>query len=186
MEILRICGNTSKELIERFSPNSQLYYCKDLETVHDEKYPSLSEVNRAYGEDCAALWLIPHLVDLARFTSVKDRFSDSKIVSLADIIQSQYYFLTITELMSFFVRFKAGKYSDFYGSVDPLVITSSLMKYCMEREVELNHIGYMKEQQLLKEQRQFQEKVKVTYEEYIRQKEQLEKRVNDEQQRQSD
>jgi hypothetical protein len=35
--------------------------------------------------------------------------------------------------MLFFHRFKAGHYGRFYGSVDPLVITTALRDFCKER-----------------------------------------------------
>ena len=157
-------------MIERFSPYRQAKYCKDLFAIHDDRYPCLSEINLAYGADSAAQWLIPHLVDLAIFTGVKDKLTNSKLVALAEVIQSQYKHLTVVEMMSFFLRFKAGFYSEFYGSVDPLVITCSLKIYCRERDVEMCLLERQKERLKMDEQRAHQLKVRVTYEEYQRQK----------------
>lgn len=52
---------------------------------------------------------------------------------LAYIIASEFFFLKISELMLFFHRFKAGRYGRFYGSVDPMVITSALHEFVRER-----------------------------------------------------
>ena len=37
--------------------------------------------------------------------------------------------MKLPELMLFFQQFKAGKYGRFYGSVDPMVITTALQEF---------------------------------------------------------
>lgn len=57
--------------------------------------------------------------------------------STAAIIASQFYFLTVAEMLIFFVHFKAGKYGRFYGAVDPLVITQALQEFVKERSLKI-------------------------------------------------
>jgi hypothetical protein len=52
-----------------------------------------------------------------------------QIKELALMIANEYWWMKVSELMLFFYRFKAGMYGKFYGAVDPMVITSSLIQF---------------------------------------------------------
>ena len=83
------------------------------------------------------------------------------------MIATEYYYLKVSELMLFFHRFKTGRYGRFYGSVDPLVITTSLRDFVRERG-----IAYEQHEQEERERREKEEcKNAITYEEYLRRKE---------------
>lgn len=60
--------------------------------------------------------------------------SPQQVLDCARTISSMYYYLKVSELMLFFFRFKAGKYGRFYGSVDPMAITSALIDFLDERD----------------------------------------------------
>ena len=69
--------------------------------------------------------------------------------------------------MLFFVRFKSGRYGKFYGSVDPLVITTSVRDFINERT-----FAYEQHDREVRSRREKEERKKaITYEEYLRRKE---------------
>lgn len=47
--------------------------------------------------------------------------------------------------MLFLNRFKAGRYGRFYGTTDPLVVTTALPEYCKERTAAMSRIHLMQE-----------------------------------------
>lgn len=71
--------------------------------------------------------------------------------------------------MLFFFRFKAGKYGTFFGSVDPMTITSALSSFCRERlDANAKHegeIAMMKVQEYRKDAISYEEwnKIKLTH-----------------------
>ena len=64
-----------------------------------------------------------------------------------------------------FHRFKSGWYDRFYGSVDPLIITTSLRDFLRERA---NFIDRHEQEEKAKE-RETWKKNAITYEEYVNQ-----------------
>lgn len=74
----------------------------------------------------------------------------------ANVIATEFYYLSVTELMLFFHRFKSGRYGRFYGSVDPLMITTSLRDFIKERA-----IVYDKHDQEIRKQKDDEDRKKV-------------------------
>lgn len=56
-----------------------------------------------------------------------------QIEEVARVIISEFYYMKLSEIMLFFAYFKAGRYGNFYGCVDPLVITTALQRFKTER-----------------------------------------------------
>lgn len=77
--------------------------------------------------------MIPQLLDLSEFCGCKEKLQGKPLEECAWLIAQNYFYLKISELMLFFSRFKQGKYGHFYGSVDPMLIMSSLQDFLRER-----------------------------------------------------
>ncbi len=97
------------------------------------KAPALSVVSNAFGENVTKSWLSYQLIDLSEFSGCKDKLTTFQVSSICEVIMSTWYYLTVVELMHFFLQFKAGKYGKFYGAVDGLAITESLRAFVEER-----------------------------------------------------
>lgn len=95
--------------------------------------PTLTEVNMTYGEGTAEFWLTLQLTDLSEFCGCREKMSDFQLRQLAQLIKSTYFHLKVTELELFFHRFKLCHYGQFYGTVDPMVITRSLRQFMNDR-----------------------------------------------------
>ena len=59
-----------------------------------------------------------------------------QVKELARMINNEYGYYKLSELMLFFYQFKNGQYGDFYGSISPISITKSLLKFKEERAME--------------------------------------------------
>ena len=88
-------------------------------------YPSMQELRSHYGKNAPIVWLIPQLKDLSEFCGVKDKMLNEQLQSCAKVIATEFGYLKTSELMLFFHLFKAGRYGQFYGAVDPMKITTS-------------------------------------------------------------
>ena len=146
-----------------FNPDLQMKVCKDAELCLFGDAPVLSELNMTYGEMTATMWLIPQLYNLSEYCGCKDKLQGQALEECAGIIAAEYYYLKVSELMLFFYRFKSGRYGRFYGSVDPLVITTSLMAFMEERN---NAIAERERMERMKKQEEDRKKA-ITYEEYV-------------------
>lgn len=116
-----------------FNPSKQVAYTRDLKRAFRGDAPSLSLIAKSFGTSARDNWLDIQLTELAVFSGCKDRLTSQQINSLIDIIAEEYHYLKVTELMDFFRRFKLGEYGKFYGSVDPLVITTALKEFLQQR-----------------------------------------------------
>ena len=76
----------------------------------------------------------------------------------------EFGYLKISELMLFFHWFKSGKFGRFYGSVDPLVITTSLRDFMKERVRVIEKYEQEQREKAEEESR----KRKISWEEYCK------------------
>lgn len=147
-----------------FNPDLQMKVCKDSQLCFFGDAPVLSELNMAYGEMTATMWLVPQLYDLSEYCGCKEKLQGKPLEECASVIATEFYWLKVSELMLFFHRFKSGRYGRFYGSVDPLVITTSLRAFLNER----NNAIAEQEQYEREQEREESRKNAITYEEYCK------------------
>ncbi len=121
-------------------------------------------MNRDFDKEAATAWLVPQITELAVYSNSQKEMNDYLVEECANVIASEYYYLKLTELMLFFHNFKAGKYGVFYGSVSPLVITSSLQTFLRERNDAIFH----HESELRRQRDKEESKHSISYEEYQR------------------
>lgn len=162
-QLLRTNYGSFKNLSEViFNPDNQKLCHRDKQLAFTGSYPTLAQINAAYGNSASQQWLIGQLVNLSEFVGAKEKMSKGQLTMLSDIISSTYHYLKITELMLFFYNFKLGCYAEFYGTVDPLAITKSLNEFIRERNVA--RYNYERKMEAIKEE---QDRLSaITYQEY--------------------
>ncbi len=153
---------TLKDFMKEFNPDTQIEICKDKQDCFFGEYPTLRELVKRYGSKAAIAWLYVQIFDLSEYCGCKEKLTEHQIEQCASIIWLKYPHLKISELMYYFVNFKAGQYGRFYGMVDPLIITTGLEDFGKER-VRI----YEKEEQRKKEEMLRGHKP-ITWEEYKR------------------
>lgn len=131
-EITLAYGNREK-FLSTFNPDVQRDICGNPDLCFFGGAPTLGQLNATYGSQTAAMWLVPQLYNLSEYCGCKDKLEGNPLKECASVIATEFYFLSVSELMLFFHRFKSGRYGRFYGSVDPLVITTSLRDFLKER-----------------------------------------------------
>ena len=122
-----------KELLTDYAPNKQAILCKDKSLCYFGQSPTLAELNHEYDPLAARAFLIPQLTDIAKFSNCMNVMNAEQINALADMIISEYYYLKMSELMLFCWKFKCVEYGQFYGSVSPMLIMTSIKKFIRER-----------------------------------------------------
>lgn len=151
-----------KEFMLRLSPGYQLTIGGSEEECYFGDYPTLAEVNRIYSSKAAQAWLIPQLVNLSEFCGAKEKLSKMQQCECAELIVQEFYFLKVSELMLFFVKFKKGYYGQFYGAVDPMVIMSALRRFVIDRNIAYES----KEKEDGRKQNAKEKENAITWEEY--------------------
>ena len=144
----------------------QMELCSDVKDCIFGDYPTLSHLKVAYGYNAAKFWLIPQIFNLSEYCGVKNKLQGASLEETAAVIATEYSYLKISELMLFFHRFKAGRYGQFFGNVDPLIITSSLREFLKERNNEIAQ----EEQAQLAERHKDEMQDAITYEEWLEMK----------------
>lgn len=120
-----------------FSPSLQVVCAQNIERSFLGDAPSLALLSLTYPEDQVNTWVIAHLMDLYKFTGVKEKPSFSQVLELAVMIRTEYYYFKASELLLFFFKFKTGEYGTFYGVVDPMVIMAALIDFKAYRRQQL-------------------------------------------------
>lgn len=147
-----------------FNPDRQFRMCKDKKLCFMGDYPTLAELNMCYGLGSGAIWLVPQLFDLSEYCGVREKMNGYVLEQCAQVIDTEFFWLKVSELMLFLFWFKSGKYGRFYGTVDPLVIMEALREFLKERAVQID-----KFEQEKREERERESKP-MPYEEYQRMK----------------
>lgn len=170
-------GNLSKFLVA-FNPDAQYELSAKVEDCYFGYYPTLARLNKEYCSTASIQWLNIQIYNLNEFCGCKDKMSPQQVLDCSRTISTMYYYLKVSELMLFFFRFKAGKYGTFFGSVDPITITSALTAFLRERlEANAKHeskIAMMKVQEYRKDAISFKEwqKIKLNHKSQENDKEQ--------------
>ena len=156
-------NESQKKFLFEFSPSVQEKITSDIDLCFFGNFPTLAE-SKKLGDNTPVMWLMPQLFNLSEYCGCRDKMSKEQLRECASLIASEYYYLKISELMLFFRRFKLGKYGRFYGSVDPMVITTSLIAFIGERyEIYVRH-----ESKMLHAKMEEDAKNSITYEEYLK------------------
>lgn len=116
------------------NPDNQVYFGKHPTTAVMGDYPTMRDIETAYGKGFAAEWLLPHIANLALFVGAKN-LTVPQEVELARILAVEAQNLKVTEVLLFFYRLKAGHYGRFYGEVDPMVITCALREFMKDKNL---------------------------------------------------
>ena len=101
------------------------------------------------------------------FAEVSTKIAKEQLSELSEIFLSEYYYINAAEICFFIARFKSGKYGRFYGSIDPLKITSAMLDYVSERRKDIER----KERERYRNQREKEIEERgdnrISYAEYI-------------------
>lgn len=124
-------GN-EQSFLQRVNPDTRNYFGAHTKTAVMGDYPTLNDLDNAYGKGFSVEWLIP-LIDVLSLETTANNPKERQQLELARLIATEYRHFKITELLLFFYRFKTGRYGRFYGSVDPMVIACALRDFAAER-----------------------------------------------------
>lgn len=153
-----------QDFLVLFNPDHQYKYCRDADRCFFGTAPTLAEVDNIYGNNTATSWLVAQLINLSEYCGLKEKATVGQLEDCAKTIVSIFYFLKVTELMYFFLKFKSGTYGRFYSFFDPQFITTSLRDFCTERNE--RYAKHEEELNVLKAKRQ-QAKA-ISYPEYLK------------------
>lgn len=133
----------------------------------NETIPSLAEVKATFGSSTATRWLTIQLMSLNDFSS-SNGMTDNQLTELSAIILANYYWLNLAEVMQFIAKFKLGIFGQFYGTVDPLKITSALQIFIRQRNESIDY--HERHQKRIQDEQQWRQRRdgSVTYEEYLK------------------
>ena len=164
--VLERFGDKMK-FLSKVNPDTQVSFGKNSKAAIMGDYPTLDDIDNAYGKDFASEWLLPHIANLAISVGAKN-LTIQQERSLSRIIATEYRHFKITELLLFFYLFKTGRYGKFYGNVDPMVVTCALRDFAQERAMLLDK--FEQEERELRQAEEKMNKPAVSWEEYKRMK----------------
>lgn len=140
-ETIERYGRSVLELARTFAPQYQADVARDPDLcMTDPRVPTLAVAVNAYGRRGMTGWVIAQMEDLNRTAGGRDKMTAEEMQNAAEAIVTTYPQLRLTDVMLFFLRFKAGVYGRFYGKTDTLVITTALAQYVEWRTREVRRV----------------------------------------------
>ena len=166
-EAVRIYGDSDK-FLKTLNPSIQIQVAANVERAYMGKAPRLSAVCGAYSQEVAETWLMAQLENMNDFCGVKQKMTIPQMTDLAKMLIVEVYYLKVTELMLFFHRFKAGRYGEFFGVVDPQRIMSGLNMFLRERIEEIAQYERIAAQKRIEEGAKQRDERCITHDEYLK------------------
>lgn len=151
--------------LERYNPKTIIDITGNRNDCYFGDYPTLAEINAAYGDTAAAQWLMIQLYAVSEYAGVKDKLTIGQAKTMAQLIAQDFYYLKISELMLFFRYLLNGTYGKFYGMVDAMAIMSDLRHFVVR---ERNVIQKQHDDEIAREREKESERNAITYEEYLK------------------
>ncbi len=122
-----------RKFAETFNPDLQRACSENLVRSFTGDAPTIAALRSAYPERQVRVWILAQLENLNQYSGTKNKMDPAQMTMLSDIIMTEYFYLKASELLLFFFQFKAGKYGELYGSVDPLRVSSALVEFTSYR-----------------------------------------------------
>ena len=169
---------SAEDFLKLFTPDLQIATARNEDRAYLGTAPTLETMADGYGKQMVIVWLCIQIENINNFAGVKDKMPIARQKELAALILAEYPNLKASEMLLFFHRLKCGRYGRFYGMVDALFITSSLLQFMEQRRTEIirHREEYQRKNQAALPS-QATDKC-ITWEEYIKQKQAKEKENN--------
>lgn len=135
---------SAEQFLKLFTPDLQIATARNEVRAYLGSAPSLAVLAEGYGWQTVIVWLCIMIENLNNFTGVREKMPVARQRDLATLILAEYPSLKASEILLFFHRLKCGRYGRFYGMVDALFITSSLLQFSEQRRTDI--IRYKEEQ----------------------------------------
>lgn len=164
-DIRSLCGDAQQFLL-KFSPALQKQCSQSLERVYYGQAPSIVNLTKAYNHELYEVWFMAQIENLNSYCNVREKMSIDHMRELANVVLCNYPYLKISELLLFFWRLKSGEYGEFYGAVDPLKISTALVKFGEQRRKEMTAIQNKRNEAQLEIKRLEWAKTAVTRQQY--------------------
>lgn len=154
------------EFAKTFNPDLQRVCAQNLVRTLTGDAPTIGLLNATYTEKQVRVWIMAQLVNLNQFSGTQNKMNPDQMMMLCDIILTDYYYLKASELLLFFYQFKAGKYGELYGSVDPLRVSNALIEFAAYRRAEIFKIEAEQKRQQQEKNEQERLANAITHEEW--------------------
>lgn len=123
-----------------YSTSLQPILLADLDKAYSEKSPTLSDLERMYGDGSSVLWAKTQLLTIDFASVTKESADENALNEFSNLFVRQYHYIKLTEFILFVARFKLGRYGKFYGYFDTITIGEAFRKFLKERSDELDII----------------------------------------------
>lgn len=123
-----------------FSSDLAPILLSDLNKAYSEKSPCFSDIDKAYGESTASLWVETQITGLDFVTQNKESSDIKAVEEFSRLFVRQYQNIKLTEFLLFIARFKLGIYGKFYSYFDVVTIGDAFRKFLKDRNLEINKL----------------------------------------------
>ena len=120
---------TFSQVSAAYSTSLQPMLLADLDKAYSEKSPTLSDLERMYGDGSSALWVKTQLLTIDFASATKESANEKALNEFSNLFVRQYHYIKLTEFILFVARFKLGRYGKFYGYFDTITIGEAFRKF---------------------------------------------------------
>ena len=154
---------TREQLLQAYNPTAGHDLVMDEQDCYFGKHPTLAKMSHDYGRNAPVMWLSAQLYALNEYAGSR-KMDTAQIEDAARTLSTAWYYLKVSEIMLFLSRVKAGRYGDFYGSVDAIRLGAMCEQFQRERVAAYDR----RERELARQRIEGGMKNAITREEYNR------------------
>ena len=154
---------TREQLLQAYNPTAGHDLVMDEQDCYFGKHPTLAKMSHDYGRNAPVMWLSAQLYALNEYAGSR-KMDTAQIEDAARTLSTAWYYLKVSEIMLFLSRVKAGRYGDFYGSVDAIRLGAMCEQFQRERVAAYDRM----ERELARQRIEGGMKNAITREEYNR------------------
>lgn len=159
-----------KKFAETFNPDLQKACAANLVRTFTGDAPTINALKSAYNEKQVRVWVLAQLENLNQYAGTRNKMEPAQMTMLAEVILTEYGYFKASELLLFFFQFKAGRFGELYGSVDPVRVSSALVEFASYRRDMIARVLAEQEEERKREERESHAKEAITWEEYQKRK----------------
>lgn len=129
-----------QEFIEAFKPSQAYVMALNEKECHNGTF-NLRMATAEYSLEFVGNWVDSLVMDFVSFAMLKCSFSLEQRKNLAMTIIVSHQRMLCSELLLFFLKAKSGAFGKFYGTLEPMDITTKLLEWSQKCNVLRNEVA---------------------------------------------
>lgn len=157
---------SSEAFLSAYNPDRQALFARHPDRVFLGTAPPLARIANAYGAAVAESFVEIQIQNLSEYAGCTRKLSSQQIEEAAQLIITEWGYITSAEICYFFWLFKSGEFGEFYGAVDRMKIMRAMRQFLKIRSAEIDRLRRRQAKAIARQEYERSKRCALTFEEY--------------------